>query len=401
MSGLISETTHRTSFYRMKIQLLTLGMCLVAALSSSPTVSAQSATRVYFGTYTSGKSKGIYTAQLNPADGTLTKPELVAEIVNPSFIAISPNSRWLFAANETGDFQGKRTGAVSAFAIDRGTGKLELLNQQPAGGTAPCHIVTDRTGKFVLTANYGGGNVAVLPVADDGRLGEISSLVQHKGSSINPKRQEGPHAHSINLDARNQFACAADLGLDKILIYQFDSRAGTLKPNPNQPFATVKPGAGPRHFSFHPDGRKAYVINELHSTVTAFSYEPDSGELKEVQTISTLPQDFQGDNSTAEVQTHPSGKFLYGSNRGHNSIAVFKINPETGALTHIENELTQGRTPRNFGIDPSGNFLLAANQGSDSVVVFRIDQETGELTPTGSSIEVPTPVCVKFLPNAR
>ncbi|HJS09091.1 MAG TPA: lactonase family protein, partial [Pirellulales bacterium] len=248
----------------------------------------------------------------------------------------------------------------------------------------------------VLVANYGGGSVAVLPIDKDGRLRPASSFVQHKGSSVNPKRQEAPHAHSINVDPAGAFAVVADLGLDKVLVYRFDAAAGTLTAN-DPPHATVSPGAGPRHFAFHPSGRFAYVINEMNSTVTAFAYDAKKGTLSEIDTKSTLPGPQQG-NSTAEVQVHPSGKFLYGSNRGHNSLAIFRIDEKTGALTAAGHQLTGGRTPRNFGIDPTGKFVLAANQGSDSVVVFRVDQETGKLEETGQSIKVPTPVCVKFLP---
>jgi 6-phosphogluconolactonase len=271
------------------------------------------------------------------------------------------------------------------------------LNRQPARGAAPCHLVVDRAGKNVLVANYSGGNVAVLPIQSDGRLAEATGFVQHKGSGANPRRQEAPHAHSINLDAANRFAVVADLGLDRVMVYRFDGGAGTLTPN-DPPSASVEPGSGPRHFAFHPNGRNAYVINEITRTVTAFSYDPRKGALTPFQTISTLPQGAPARGSTAEVQVHPSGKFLYGSNRGHDSIAVFTIGPD-GRLTFVEAESTQGKTPRNFGIDPTGTFLLAANQGTDSIVVFRIDAKTGKLTPTGHKADVPTPVCVKVVPR--
>jgi 6-phosphogluconolactonase len=245
-------------------------------------------------------------------------------------------------------------------------------------------------------ANYGSGSVAVLRISDDGRLESASAFIQHEGSSINPSRQKAPHAHSINVDSGNRFAFAADLGLDKIMIYRFDPAQGTLAPH--QPESvSLKPGAGPRHFAFHPTGRYAYVINELDSTVTAFTCQPERGALNAIQTISTLPQDFRGENSTAEVQVHPTGKFLYGSNRGHDSIAVFAIDPSSGRLTYVENEPTQGQTPRNFGIDPTGTFLLAANQDSDTVVVFRIDVTSGQLQPAGQTVKVPSPVCVKMM----
>jgi 6-phosphogluconolactonase len=259
-------------------------------------------------------------------------------------------------------------------------------------------VIVDRQGRNVLVANYGGGSVAVLPIGADGRLQAPSSVVQHTGSSVDPNRQKEPHAHSINVDADNRFAYAADLGLDKILIYRFDVAKGTLTPN-DPPFAQVEPGSGPRHFAFHPQGRFAYVINEMRCTVTAFAHDAARGGLSAIQTISTLPQgqSVQKGFSTAEVQVHPSGRFLYGSNRGHDTIAVFAIDEKTGRLTPVHHEPTQGSTPRNFGIDPAGRFLLAANQRSDTVVVFRIDAATGRLAPAGHRIEVGAPVCVKFV----
>ena len=287
---------------------------------------------------------------------------------------------------------------MTAFAIGA-DGKLTPLNQQPSRGSAPCHLVVDRAGKTLLLANYGGGSVAAFPIGPDGRLGESTAFVQHSGSSTNPQRQKEPHAHSINLDAANRFAVAADLGLDKVLVYRFDAAKGTLSPN-EPPSTSVKAGSGPRHFAFHPNGRNAYVINEIASTVTAFQYDAAQGVLKEVQTLSTLPKGYTGDTSTAEVQVHPSGKFLYGSNRGHDSIAVFAIEAN-GTLRYIENTPTGGSTPRNFGISPDGKYLLAANQKSDNVVVFRIDPKSGRLTSTGNTLEVPSPVCVKFLTSRQ
>jgi 6-phosphogluconolactonase len=257
-------------------------------------------------------------------------------------------------------------------------------------------VTVDRLGKNALVANYGGGSIACLPIGEDGRLGDATAFVQHKGSSVNPQRQQGPHAHSINLDAANRFAFVADLGLDKVLVYRFDQSAGTLEPN-DPPAASIAPGSGPRHFAFHPGGRFAYVINEMKSTVTAFAYDADRGTLQTFQTVSTLPEDSDGRSSTAEVQVHPSGKFLYGSNRGHDSIAAFAIDAATGRLTPIGHESTQGKNPRNFGIDPTGAYLLAANQDNDNIVAFRIDAATGKLRPAGQSIHVPMPVCVKFM----
>jgi 6-phosphogluconolactonase len=356
--------------------------------------------RVYIGTYTGGPSRGIYLLELDVASGALTSKGLAGESVNPSFLAVHPSRKWLYAVGEVNDFNDEKSGAVSAFTIDAASGTLSLLNQRSSRGQGPCYVTVDRTGKNALVANYNSGSVAVLPIGGDGRLGPATSFHQHTGSSIDTKRQQGPHGHSINLDAANHFAVAADLGLDELLVYRFDAAAGTLAPN-DPPFTKLASGSGPRHFAFHPDGKHAYVINEMKLTVTAFDFDPDRGTLKEIQTISTVPPGVGGKGlSTAEVQVHPSGKFLYGSNRGHNTIAIFTIDPATGRLTAAGHQSTQGQTPRNFGIDPTGRYLLAANQGSDTVVVFRIDPETGGLKPTGGSVEVPKPVCVKFVPLA-
>lgn len=353
---------------------------------------------VYFGTYTGPKSKGIYVSRLDAATGALTSPELAAETTNPSFLAIHPGRAFLYAVSEIGNHQGTTSGAVSAFSIDHKSGKLSALNQQPSRGANPAHVVVDKAGRHALVANYSGGSVAVLPIEPDGTLKPASSFVQHTGSSVNPQRQKEPHAHSVNLDPANRFAYVADLGLDKVLIYRFDAGNGSLVAA-DPPSAVVKAGAGPRHFAFHPAGRYAYVINEMDCTITAFIADQAKGALTTLQTISTLPE---GESviagySTAEVQVHPSGKFVYGSNRGHNSIVVFAVDEPSGRLTYVEHEPTQGNTPRNFGIDPSGRYLLAANQRSDSVVVFRIDQQTGGLTPTGHKVDVGAPVCVRFV----
>ena len=285
---------------------------------------------------------------------------------------------------------------MSAFAIDRATGKLTFLNEVSSRGREPCHVSLDKTGKFVMAANYTGGSVAVFPVLADGRLGEPSAFVQHHGSSVNPERQEGPHAHSIGPSPDNRFVLAADLGLDRLLAYQFDPTQGLLKPN-DPPFATVKPGAGPRHFAFHPGGRFVYTINEMGSSIAAFSYDAARGSLREIETVSTLPKDFAGASDTAEIEAHPGGKFLYGSNRGHDSIAVFAIDDKKGTLTPVEYVPTEGKTPRSFAIDPTGSYLVVANQDSDNLVVFRIDARTGRLTPGGKVSDVPSPVCVTFV----
>jgi len=352
---------------------------------------------VYIGTYTGQKSKGIYAYRFDRATDRLTSLGLMAETTNPSFLAVHPSRRFLYAVNEIHRYEGRPTpGGVSAFAIDPRTGKLTFLNEVSSRGAGPCYVVVDKTGKCVLVANYTGGSVAAFPVLEDGRLGEASAFVQHAGSSVDPKRQAGPHVHSINPSPDNRFAIAADLGLDQLLVYRLDPTKGLLAPN-DPAFAKVNPGAGPRHLAFHPSGRFAYVNTEMQSTVSALSYDAAGGVLHELQMISTLPKDSAGNGGAGEVQVHPTGKFLYGSNRGHDSIAVFAIDGGKGTLTAVAYVSTQGETPRNFGIDPTGAFLFAANQDSDNIVVFRIDPNTGRLTPTGQVFEVPSPVCVKFV----
>jgi 6-phosphogluconolactonase len=356
--------------------------------------------RVYIGTYTGPKSKGIYRCELDLATGKLSTPEVAAEVTSPSFLAIHPNQKHLYSVNEISDLKGKKVGGVSAFAIDAKTGALTLLNQQGSGGAGPCHLTVDRAGKNVLAANYGSGSVCVLPVADDGRLREASCVVQHKGSSVDKARQQGPHAHSVNVDAHNRYAFVADLGLDKVMIYKLDAPHGTLTANEPPAFVT-RPGAGPRHFAFHPDGKAAYVINEMACTINSMVYDPERGALSERQDVSTLPDILKPGYSTAEVQVHPSGKFVYGSNRGQNSIAIFKVHPTTYVLLPAGHQGHHVKTPRAFGIDPTGAYLIVANQDGHSLVVFRIDQASGALTPTGSEIQVGSPVCVKFMPLAR
>jgi 6-phosphogluconolactonase len=352
--------------------------------------------RVYIGTYTGKGSKGIYKLDLEPITGKLSAPVLVGEAASPSFLAIHPSRKFLYAVGETGDFGGKKAGAVNAFAIDQTTGKLTLLNQQSSGGPGPCHITVDDAGKFALVANYGGGSACVLPIGADGKLGEATDFVQHKGSSVNKGRQEAPHAHSINLDQDNHFAFVADLGLDQVLVYKFDPDKGKLTPN-EPPFVAVDPGAGPRHFAFHPSGKFAYVINELANTITPMSYDAKTGVLQKLPSVSTLPEGFKGPSHTAEVQVHPSGRFVYGSNRGHNSIAIFSVDEKTGELKPVGHQAQGIKTPRNFGMDPGGRVLIVANQDGNSLVVFRIDFATGELKPIGQPVEVPSPVCVKVI----
>ncbi len=367
--------------------------CLVLLIASTSSIAGQPRS-LYLGSYTRGLSRGIYQARLDTETGKLDSLELAAELENPSFLALHPTKAVVYAVSEVNNFGGENAGAVSALARDPKSGRLALLNQQTTRGAHPCHVSVSPCGKFVMVANYSGGSVACYPVEEDGRLGAMTGLVQHEGSSVSP-RQKGPHAHSINPDPAGRFFYAPDLGVDKIFIYRLDG--GKLVPSAPA-FASLAPGAGPRHFTFHPNKRYAYAINELQSTITAFQFNSENGSLAEIHTIGTLPEGFDGQNTTADVHVHPSGKFLYGSNRGHDSIAICRVDPATGKLTLLGHAPSGGKSPRNFGIDPSGRYLLAAHQNSDNVVAFRIDQETGLLEPTGSQLQVGSPVCVLYLP---
>ena len=383
---------------------LIVGM-LVTACAAFAGDHAKAGYTVYVGTYTEKDSKGIYAFRFDPKTEHYTALGLEAETQNPSFVALHPNGKFLYAVNETGDFraqgadqgsEGKKTGAVSAFALDSATGKLTLLNQVASGGADPCYLAFDKTGKYLMVANYTGGTVAVFPVMENGRLGEASAIVQHVGKGPNAERQEGPHAHSINISPDNRFAVAADLGLDELISYRFDAAKGLISAADSH-FVKVAPGAGPRHFTFHPNGKFGYVVSEVASTVTAFSYEAIGGNLKELQTVSILPKGFSGRNDAAEVRVHPSGKFLYASNRGHDSIAVFRIDEKKGTLAFVEDAPVLGKEPRNFAIDPPGRLMYVADQNSGKIVVFKINAKSGKLTATGQTLEVDAPVCVRFL----
>ncbi len=356
---------------------------------------------VYVGTYTNKtESKGIYAYRFDPGVGKLTSLGVAAESEDPSFLAVHPSGKYVYAVNEIDHFGAQKSGAVSAFSIDPKTGKLTLLNQAATQGAGPCYISLDKTGKFVLVANYEGGSIAVFPIREHGSLAPNSAFVQHSGSSVNKERQEGPHAHWIGTTPDNRFAVAADLGLDEILIYRFNAAKGKLALN-TPPFAKLNPGAGPRHLAFHPNGKFVYVLTEMEGSVTAFAYKASNGSLSPLQTVSTfsiLRKDYSGPKEAAEIAVHPNGKFLYASNRaGIDTISTFSIDPIKGTLKLKDEYPTMGKTPRNFAIDPTGKFLLAANQESNNIVIFRIDSTTGALTPTGEITEVPAPVCITFL----
>jgi len=347
---------------------------------------------VYFGTHRSGPGIGLSLAHFDTETGVLTKPQFIMEAVEPAYFVIHPDGKHLYACNS-----GKTTGTVSAYEIDPKTGRLTLINQKPSGGADPSYITLDNTSRYALVANYQGGNVAVLTINPDFSLGVKTGFDQHTGHSVNPERQSRPFAHSIIVDPSNRYALVADLGLDKVFVYRFNDQDGSLTPN-DPPFATVKPGSGPRHVKFHPNGKWVYVINEMGCTVTGFKWNAEKGSLKEFQTISTLPEGFTGTNTCAELLIHPNGRFLYASNRGHDSIAVFAIDQKNGKLTLVERISSQGKWPRTMTFDPTGKWILCSNHNSDNAVVFRVDENTGKLTQVGQPIAVPFPFCTRFLP---
>jgi 6-phosphogluconolactonase len=377
-------------FLIFSTSLLTLAFALAA-----PKPAADSHYLALVGTYT-GKtgSKGIYAFDFDSATGNLAPRGLAAETTSPSWVALHPSGKFAFAANEAG-----KQSTVTAFSVDTKSGKLTQLNQLPAMGEDPCYLSFDKTGKFLFAANYSSGNVVVFPILPDGKLGEHTADVKDAGTrGPNKERQEGPHAHWVQISPDNRFVLVSDLGLDAILIYRFDATKGTLTPN-DPPSGKLSPGAGPRHVTFSPNGKFVYVVSELNSTVTAFSYDPAKGSLQSIQVVSTLPSDFHGRNDTAEIAVHPNGKWLYASNRGRDSISVFSIDPSTGKLNAVGEFPTRGQEPRHFTIDPTGNYLVAENQNSNTIVVFRIDSATGPLTKVSQADNIFSPVCFTFVPH--
>ncbi|HYL98436.1 MAG TPA: lactonase family protein [Blastocatellia bacterium] len=375
-----------------------MNLCLPSSMRNIGAAPFDREVPFFVGTYTSsGKSKGIYACKLNVNTGALRLVGVTSGVVDPSFLTIDRHGKHLYAVNELSEYNGKPGGAVSGFGIDRGTLELSMLNQQPSLGASPCHIAMDPSGKFAVVANYGGGSIALIAIKEDGGLEPPTFLIHHNGSSVNPKRQEAPHAHCVAFDRGGRFLLAADLGLDKIMTYKLDTAVGKLIAG-DPPSTGVRAGSGPRHIAFHPRRDYVYVINELDSTVTAFAYDPDRGALRELQSISTLPKSFSGENTAAEIQVSPSGRFLYGSNRGHDSVAVFGIDNGSGQLSLLDHTPSRGATPRNFAIEPSGKYLLVANQNSDNIVAFAVDPEGGVLMDTNQSLDIPRPVCITFLP---
>lgn len=365
------------------------------AVTAASGLAASKTYMMYAGTYTGPKSQGIYAWRVD--NGKFTSLGMVAETKNPSFLAISADGRHVYAVNEAGTPSADKSGEVTAYSRDPASGKLTLLNAVSSKGAGPCYVSLDKTGKFALVANYGSGSAAVLPIEANGGLREASAFIQHTGSSVNAQRQAGPHAHCIKVSPDNRFVLVSDLGLDQLLVYRFDAKKGSLTPN-DPPSGKVKPGSGPRHFAFHPKSPRLYATNEMACTVTAFDWDRKKGSMTELETLPTLPSGVSDEKfSNAEIVVHPNGRFLFASNRGHDSIAIFGID-RTGKLSYVENAPTQGQTPRNFALDPTGAFLLAANQKSDNIVVFRVDKKTGKLTPTGDVLtEAGSPVCVRFV----
>ena len=352
---------------------------------------------VFVGTYTRSKSEGVYVYRMNPSEGVLRPASPPASVQDPMFLALDPGNRFLYAVTEAYGPADSPAGLVSAFSIDPATGGLTFLNRQSTRGDGACHLTVDATGRTLLVANYGSGSVAALPVGDDGTLGEPLDFFQHEGRSVDDERQEGPHAHSISLDGPNRHALVADLGLDQILSYELDAEQGRLRRTDVTPVRTA-PGAGPRHLDFHPGGQYVYVINELNSTIAAYGYEQTSGRLTDLQTVATIPAGFSGANHCADIHVSPAGDFVYGSNRGHDSIVIFAIDPDSGRLDYVGNEPSRGETAQNFVIDPSGELMLVANIDSDTVVAFRVDRRTGKLEATGHVANVPEPACLKLMP---
>lgn len=374
---------------------LVWGLMGIVAMSGALTQEATAGTkyRIYIGTYNSPTSKGIYRAEFDANTGKLTPPVLAVEAVDPSFLAIHPHGKFLYAVNEAGE------GSVSGYAIDPSSGDLTFLNRQPSAGKAPCHLIVDKTGTHVLVANYTGGNATVFPVDSQGMLGSMTGFAQHNPVTGSQGQKKLPLAHSINLDAAGRFAFVCDAGIDGVFIYRYDAERGTLVPN-EPAVGTVPPDAAPRHFAFHPTGKYAYAINEAALSINVFDYNPHTGSLKPTQVISTVPEGIDRTGfSTAEVVVHPSGNFVYGSNRRHDTIAAFKVDPENGQLTSIGQQAAGTiKIPRNFNIDPTGKFALVEGQETDNIVLFRIHPETGAFEATGDSVTVGKPVCIKFLP---
>ena len=348
---------------------------------------------MFVGTYTTGKSKGIYVYKFNSKNGEVSYVSNTDSCTNPSFLSVSPNGKYLYAVNETGR---ELPGHVSAFEFDKAKGKLSFLGQQLSGGDDPCFVTTDQSGHWVIVGNYSGGSLAAFPVNGDGSLEPYSQLIQHKGNSANKQRQEKAHVHATFFSPDYQYILAPDLGMDKVMVYQFNATNKKPLKAAAVPFMASAPGSGPRHIAFHPNKKFVYLVEEMSGTVKTFAY--NNGVLKPLQTIATHPDTFKGQPGSADIHISPDGKFLYASNRGdENNLAIFSIDVATGKLTSIGYQSIAGQQPRNFIIDPSGKYLLVANQKTNNIVVFKRDLHTGLLQTTLQQIEVPNPVCLQML----
>ena len=363
---------------------------LFVLMIATPPLAIAADALVYFGSHSNAPGTGFSLAHFNTDTGALTQPEFLLEAPEPAFFVLSPDGTRLYTCNSD------TPGGLSAYAVEPATGRLTFLNRALAGSRGTSFITLDGTGRFVLVASYDGGNVAAFALKPDGSLGDWTAFAQHTGRSVHPERQTRPYPHAIVLDPTNRFALVPDLGTDRLCIYRFDEKTGALTPN-DPPFAAIAPGSGPRHVRFHPNGRWVYLINEIANTIAGFDWDATRGTLTPFQTITTLPADFTGANTSAELEIHPNGQFLYGSNRGHNSLAVFAIDPANGHLTAVEHIASEGKTPRNFAFDPTSQWIVLTNQNSSNAVVFRVDSATGRLTRTGEPVPVPAPFCERFL----
>ncbi len=397
---LVSRKDHMTRHHRNvnldRVSVLVLVVLSTLCQCTKRANAAGTATDLlYVATFTDhGSGRGIYSYRFDPSTGQLASLGLAAETANPEFIAVHPGRQFLYAVNFVSRYREQEAGSVSAFAIEGRSGSLTLLNQVSAHDIGPAHITVDHTGKYVLVANYPRGSVAMFPVLANGGLGEPSAFVQHKGSSVDPQRQRGPHAHAVEMSPDNRFVLVADLGMDQLLVYPFEVTNGTLG---TPRIVAIDPGSGPRHLTFGRNGKFVYLLNELRSTISAFSYHASDGVLSLLQTISTLPSDFSGKSTAGEIAIHPSGRFLYASNRGNDTIAVFAVDAKLGTLSSISHTPTGGKTPRSFTIDPSGKWLLAANQDSNNIASFRIDAKTGRISPKGQTLEISAPACIELV----
>ena len=399
MAVVFADGELEQEFQKIKANRLNSKLVLILGflLLSGAAVPAIAQDILYVGTYTDRGSQGIYVLEFDRATGTLLERQTIEDKESPTFLTVHPNGKYLYAVYREGESAEDKNGTVTAFAIDPSTGDLSKINEQSSEGAGPCHVSVDPEGKLVYVSNYGGGNLAVYPVGDDGRLEPASEIIQHTGGSVNPDRQQEPHMHSMVPSADGEVVYASDLGTDQIALYRLDQASGKLSPG-QPPYVASTPGAGPRHFALHPSGAWAFSMEELSSTIAAYQVDESTGNLNLVDRVTTLPEGASAEgNSTADIHVSPDGKFVYGSNRGHDSIVIYAIDTDTGKLTYVGNEPVQGAHPRNFCMDDQGEFIWVANRDTDNVVVFKRDATTGKLTYTRNQIKVPAAVCVQQL----